>query len=135
MWIFVYPGSWKLGNVWFLWSFVYSGSWKLDKTEAFDFSEVLCTLGSWKLDKTEAFDFCEFWCTRVMKIGQNWSVSILWSLVYPRSWKLEKIETFDLVMKIGENWSIWFGHENWTKLKLLIFVNFCVTRVIKIGEN
>ena len=47
-----------------------------------------------------------------------------------------------LVKKIGENRSFWFllifmyrGHENWRKLKLLIFVDFHVPGVMKIEEN
>ena len=46
------------------------------------------------------------------------------------------------IMKIGENWRIWIllilctrGHENWRKLKHLIFMKFRAPGVMKVGEN
>ena len=126
-------------------------SWKLEKIEASDFCVILWTRGhknwrklkcqifvwfyvseEWKLEKIEASDFCEILCTRghenwrkksirflcnfvygVMKIGENWSVRFLCNFVYPGSWKLKKNKAC---------------HENWRKLKCMIFVKIHVPR-------
>ena len=139
-------------SIWFLRILMYPGSWKLDKIEESYFWEFSCT-ESWKFDKIEESYFWEFSCTGghenarklkhmifenfnvpwVMKMSENWSVRLLrilmypgswkfdkieaslflWSFMYQGSWKCEKTEAYDLwefqctVMKMWENWSLW----------------------------
>ena len=101
-----------------MWIFVYPGSWKSDKTEAFDFCEVSCTGGHENWIKLKLLILVKFHVPGVMKIKQNWSFWFLWSFMYPGSWKLDKIEVSDFCEV-----SCTRGHENWRKLKYLIFVN------------
>ena len=128
------PGVMKVEenrSIWFLWIFMYPGSWKLKKIKVSDFCGFSCTRGSWKLKKIEASGFCGFSCTPgVMKIKENQSVWFLWIFMYPGSWKLKKIEASDFC-----GFSCTWGHESWRKSKSLIFVNFHVPRVMKIGQN
>ena len=109
--IFMTPGTWKSTKIRhfnFL-QFSWPGTWKFKKNDPVHLYGYMKTgLGSWKLMKIEVFDFNEFSCTRVMKIGENWSVWFLWIFVYPGSWKLEKIEVFDFY-----EFSCTRGHENW----------------------
>ena len=88
------PGFMKIEenrSVWFLWIFMYPGSWKLNRIKASDFCGFSCTQGhenwieskrlflwtcmypgSWKLKKIEVSDFCGFSCTRG---HENWRKS------------------------------------------------------------
>ena len=82
------------------------------------------------MEKTEAFDFVKFRVPRVMKFGENWSIWFLWCFVCPGSWKLEKIEVFDICEVSSTR-----DHENWRKLKYFNFLRFSWPRVHKTSQK
>ena len=127
------PGVMKIRENWSIWFNEVSctrGHENWTKLKCLIFCEVSCTRGNENWRKLKYLIFVNFCVPGVMKIGQNWSVWFLWSFVYPGSWKLEKIKVFDICEFLCTR-----GHENWAKLKCLIFVKFRVPGVMKIGEN
>ena len=121
---------WENWSVRLLRIFMYQGSWKFKKTEAYDFWEFSCTGGYENSRILKCMIFVKFHVLGVMKIWENWSVRLLRILMYPGSWKFDKIEE-----SYFWEFSCTRGHENSRKLKGLIFVKFHVSGVMKMREN
>ena len=121
---------WENWSVRLLRIFMYQGSWKFKKTEAYDFWEFSCTGGHENSRILKCMIFVKFHVLGVMKIWENWSVRLLRILMYPGSWKFDKIEE-----SYFWEFSCTRGHENSRKLKGLIFVKFHVSGVMKMKEN
>ena len=86
------PSERSLWIVWFLWIFMYPGSWKLKKIKASYFWGFSCTRGRESWRKWKCLIFVDFHVPGGHETWTKLNRLIFVDFMYPGSWKLKKIK-------------------------------------------